>query len=341
MTGRICVISNRWSALCLLLPALFACEQESLLVISGPTMGTSYTVKVVGEHLHPGKLREQIESELRRINGLMSTYDENSELSRFNRSPVAHAFPVSPEILEVLKLSGEIFDHSGGAFDVTVGPLVNLWGFGPEPSRDVVPLDEEIDAARQRTGFGLLQMDDAGLLKTRNIYVDLSAIAKGYAVDRLARILDAQDVENYLIEIGGELRARGINDQGSPWAIAIEVPDNLSRSVFRTLELRDMSMATSGDYRNYFEVDGARYSHTIDPRTGRPITHNIASVTVLSPSAAMADGYATAINVLGAEQGLALAQAQNLAVLVIIKTEDGFREQLSQALDTYLNENLD
>ena len=341
MTGRICVISNRWSALCLLLPALFACEQESLLVISGPTMGTSYTVKVVGEHLHPGKLREQIESELRRINGLMSTYDENSELSRFNRSPVAHAFPVSPEILEVLKLSGEIFDHSGGAFDVAVGPLVNLWGFGPEPSRDVVPLDEEINAARQRTGFGLLQMDDAGLLKMRNIYVDLSAIAKGYAVDSLARILDTQGVENYLIEIGGELRARGINDQGSPWTIAVEVPDNLSRSVFRTLELRDMSMATSGDYRNYFEVDGARYSHTIDPRTGRPITHNVASVTVLSPSAAMADGYATAINVLGAEQGLALAQAQNLAVLVIIKTEDGFREQLSQALDTYLNENLD
>lgn len=341
MNWRNCVISSRRHVFCLLLPVLFACEQESLLVISGPTMGTSFTVKVVGEQLDAGKLRSQIEEELQKINGLMSTYDENSELSKFNRFPVLRPFPVSQEVLEVLKLSSEIFEHSGGAFDVTVGPLVNLWGFGPEPSRDVVPRDEEIEAARQRTGFGLLQIADGRLLKTRNIYVDLSAIAKGYAVDQLALILQKQGVANYLIEIGGELRASGQNAQGDPWIIAVEVPDELSRSMFRTLELRDMSMATSGDYRNYFEVDGARYSHTIDPRTGRPITHNVASVTVLSQSAAMADGYATAINVLGVEQGLALAQAQNLAVLVIIKTGDGFREQLSPALDTYLNENLD
>ena len=341
MSWRNCVISSRRHVFCLLLPVLFACEQESLLVISGPTMGTSFTVKVVGEQLDAGKLRSQIEEELQKINGLMSTYDENSELSKFNRFPVLRPFPVSQEVLEVLKLSSEIFEHSGGAFDVTVGPLVNLWGFGPEPSRDVVPRDEEIEAARQRTGFGLLQIADGRLLKTRNIYVDLSAIAKGYAVDQLALILQKQGVANYLIEIGGELRASGQNAQGDPWIIAVEVPDELSRSMFRTLELRDMSMATSGDYRNYFEVDGARYSHTIDPRTGRPITHNVASVTVLSQSAAMADGYATAINVLGVEQGLALAQAQNLAVLVIIKTGDGFREQLSPALDTYLNANLD
>jgi len=335
------VINNRPYFFLLLLPILFACERESLFVISGPTMGTSYTVKIVHEDLDMGKLRSQIEAELRRINGLMSTFDENSELSRFNRSPVSSPFPVSPEILEVLKLSREIHEHSGGAFDVTVGALVNLWGFGPEPSRDTVPGDEEIEAARQRTGFAFLQIEDGRLVKNGNIYVDLSAIAKGYAVDQMALILQKQGVTNYLVEIGGELKASGRNDQGSPWTIAVEKPVNLSRSVFRTLELRNMSMATSGDYRNYFEVDGKRYSHTIDPRTGRPITHNVASVTVLGPSAAIADGYATAINVLGVEEGLNLAQAQNLAVLVIIKTEDGFTERWSPALDVYLNENLD
>ncbi|MCZ6502833.1 MAG: FAD:protein FMN transferase [Gammaproteobacteria bacterium] len=335
------MINNRPYFFLLLLPILFACERESLFVISGPTMGTSYTVKIVGEDLDRGKLRSQIEVELQRINGLMSTFDENSELSKFNRFPVSSPFTVSAAILEVLMLSSEIFDHSGGAFDVTVGPLVNLWGFGPEPSRDTVPGDEEIEAAKQRTGFALLQIQDGRLLKKRNIYVDLSAIAKGYAVDQLALILQKEDVTNYLIEIGGELKASGRNDQGNPWTIAVEVPDNLNRSVFRTLELRNISMATSGDYRNYFEVDGERYSHTIDPRTGRPITHNVASVTVLDPSAAIADGYATAINVLGVEEGLNLAQAQNLAVLVIIKTEDGFKERTSLALDVYLNENLD
>ena len=310
-------------------------------MVSGPTMGTSYTVKIVEEGPDRGKLRSQIEMELQRINGLMSTYDENSELSKFNRSPVSSPFPVSPEILEVLELSREIHAHSGGAFDVTVGPLVNLWGFGPEPSRDTVPDDKEIEAAKQRTGFATLEIHDDRLLKSRNIYVDLSAIAKGYAVDQLALILQKQGVTNYLVEIGGELKASGRNDQGNPWTIAIEVPDNKNRSVFRTLELHNISMATSGDYRNYFEVDGERYSHTIDPRTGRPITHNLASVTVLHPTAAVADGYATAINVLGVEEGLNLAKAQNLAVLVIIKTEDGFKERTSPALDAYLDENLD
>ena len=284
------------------------------------------------------KIGSEIEAELKRINSLMSTYDENSELSQFNRFQGKGLFPVSPETLEVLRLSGSVHDHSDGAFDVTVGPLVNLWGFGPGPSRDSIPADEEIEAARHRTGFGLLQIDDDGLRKDSDLYLDLSAIAKGYAVDRVALILEAGDIRNYLVEIGGELRARGQNDRGNPWTIAVEKPNSLSRSIFRTIPLRDMSMATSGDYRNYFEVDGKRYSHTIDPRTGRPITHNVASVTVLAASAAVADGYATAINVLGVEKGLSLARQLDLAVLVLVKQEDGFIERSSPALDDYLDQ---
>jgi thiamine biosynthesis lipoprotein len=176
------------------------------------------------------------------------------------------------------------------------------------------------------------------LRKDSDLYLDLSAIAKGYAVDRVALILEAGDIRNYLVEIGGELRARGQNDRGNPWTIAVEKPNSLSRSIFRTIPLRDMSMATSGDYRNYFEVDGKRYSHTIDPRTGRPITHNVASVTVLAASAAVADGYATAINVLGVEKGLSLARQLDLAVLVLVKQEDGFIERSSPALDDYLDQ---
>jgi FAD:protein FMN transferase len=321
----------------MLLFVLSACEKNGLQIISGQTMGTTYTVKIVDEDLDNATIRSQIERELKRVNGLMSTYDRHSELSTFNRAPVSVPFKVSQDTLEVLKLSAEIYANSEGAFDVTVGPLVNLWGFGPEASRDDVPQDDEIEAAMRRTGFDLLRLGDGWLSKDRDIYVDLSAIAKGFAVDRLALILEDQDVDNYLVEIGGELRARGTNDQGRPWTIAVEKPDNLSRSVFRTLPLRDMSMATSGDYRNYFEVDGARYSHTINPRTGRPVTHNVASVTVLAPSAAIADGYATAIDVLGLEPGLGLARAQKLAVLVIIKTQSGFEERSSPALDLYLN----
>ena len=336
MDWRIYVTPAKLLLLLVLLPFLPGCEQERLVVISGPTMGTSYTVKLVGMGLDKMKIGAEIDAELKRINSLMSTYDEHSELSQFNRSQGTDLFPTSPELLEVLRLSAEVHDHSDGAFDVTVGPLVNLWGFGPDPSRDSVPGDEEVEAARQRTGFGLLQIGGNGLHKENDLYVDLSAIAKGYAVDHVALVLDAWSIRNYLVEIGGELRAKGKNDRGISWTIAVEKPGSLSRSVFRTIELRDMSMATSGDYRNYFEVEGERYSHTIDPRTGQPITNNVASVTVLAPSAAVADAYATAINVLGVEKGLSLARELDLAVLILVKKADGFIERVSPTLDVYL-----
>ncbi len=321
----------------LILTFLAGCDAARLQTFSGSTMGTTYTVKVVGQNL-PDNLGDLLDSELIRINSLMSTYDVQSELSRFNHSRVNEPFTVSPDLISVVKLARTVFEDSDHAFDPTIGPLVNLWGFGPDPALDVVPSDSAIMDALARVGFTALVIGSDSLTRDKALYVDLSAIAKGYAVDQLALILDGHGLKDYLVEVGGELRASGHNEAGRIWTIAIETPDKLSRSIFRALPLRDMGMATSGDYRNYFEVDGVRYSHTIDPKTGRPITNNIASVTVLASSTALADGYATAIGVLGLERGMLMADEQNLPVLVIIKTSSGFVERLSTRLEQYLDE---
>lgn len=327
--------------LCLLLASLVyltGCGGPELATLQGQTMGTTYTVKVFAAEVDEDTLHRDIDEELARINGLMSTYIPDSELSRLNRAPVGEWFEISDDTRRVIELSREIYHLSGGSFDITVGPLVNLWGFGPDPVPDQVPSDEEIARALERTGFDLLSMRNNRIRKEGDIYVDLSAVAKGYAVDRVAALAEERGSSNYLVEIGGELRASGINDRGRPWNIAIEVPEGIERSVYRTVEVRDGGVATSGDYRNYYEIDGKRYSHTIDPVTGRPIQHNLASVTVLATTAARADALATAINVMGPESGLAMAEAQNLAVQVIIKTDKGFQERTSSAWEAYLTE---
>lgn len=326
---------------CLLVATLVllaGCGGPELASLQGQTMGTTYTVKVFAAETDTEALHEEIDEELGRINGLMSTYIADSELSRLNRAPVGEWFEVSEDTRRVIELSREIYELSDGSFDITVGPLVNLWGFGPDPGSDQLPSDEEISEALERTGFDLLSIENNRVRREADIYVDLSAIAKGYAVDRIAELVESKGLRNYLVEIGGELRARGINDRKQPWNIAIEVPEGLQRSVYRTVEISDMGMATSGDYRNYYEIDGKRYSHTIDPVTGRPIEHDLASVTVLSRTAARADGMATAINVMGPERGLAMAERQNLAVQVIIKADEGFRERTSSAWEAYVAE---
>lgn len=317
---------------------LTGCGGPELATLQGQTMGTTYTVKVLAAEVDEETLHRDIDEELARINGLMSTYIDDSELSRLNRAPVGEWFEISDDTRRVIELSREIYQISGGSFDITVGPLVNLWGFGPDPVPDQVPSDAEIARALERTGFDLLSMRNNRIRKEGDIYVDLSAVAKGYAVDRVAALVEDGGSGNYLVEIGGELRASGINDRGRPWNIAIEVPEGIQRSVFRTVEVTDRGMATSGDYRNYYEIDGKRYSHTIDPATGRPIKHNLASVTVLAATAARADALATAINVMGPESGLAMAEAQNLAVQVIIKADEGFQERTSSAWEAYVSE---
>ncbi|MFT5209148.1 MAG: thiamine biosynthesis lipoprotein [Flavobacterium sp.] len=321
--------------------ALTACSPQSPTLLTGSTMGTTYSIKISDAIEDTEVLQNQIDALLLRINNLMSTYISDSELSKFNQSEMDIPFSLSTENVEVFAMAEKIHEQSKGQFDVTIGPLVNLWGFGPKKTEMLVPGNEEIETAKNSVGMQYLQISSDRVSKTKAVYVDLSAIAKGYGVDMIAELLNRKGIENYLVEIGGELRAKGVNDQGRYWRIAIEKPDVMQRIPYKSLELKNLGMATSGDYRNYFEVDGSRYSHTISPISGRPITHNVASVTVIDPSTAMADGYATAINVMGVDAGMKMSEELNLAVLMIIKTENGFEERYSSQYKVLINSERD
>ncbi|OHB70276.1 MAG: hypothetical protein A2V70_17065 [Planctomycetes bacterium RBG_13_63_9] len=306
---------------------------ESPTTLSGETMGTSYTVKVVAlpQTVELEMLRQEIQETLSRIDGLMSTYRAESEISRFNRYDGIDWFVVSPETASVVHEAVRLGELTEGAFDVTVGPLVNLWSFGPEKdSAQRVPSPGEIASVRQRVGFRNLavRISPPALRKNRNdLYVDLSGIAKGFAVDQIAEHLDFRGIEDYMVEIGGEIRAKGHNHRGIPWRLAVESPLADRRMVHRVVSLENAAMATSGDYRNYFEKDGTRYCHIIDSRSGRPVAHGLASATVIGPSCSRADALATALMVLGPDAGFELAQREHLAVFLLLKTDTGFVEK--------------
>jgi thiamine biosynthesis lipoprotein len=341
--ARLRAMGRRWAfgwpllVVALLLPGCGPGPQQAVLALRGATMGTTYSVQIPEDPavaFDRAALAERIKALLAEINALMSTYQPDSELSRFNASASTDWIPASPELVAVIAAAQEVSRASDGAFDATVGPLVNLWGFGPRVTADALPTDAEIAAARALVGWQKLRLRDEppALRKARpDLYVDLSAIAKGYAVDRVAEVLEAAGITNYLVEIGGELRGRGVNGRGEPWRIAIERPDTERRAIFRVVALQDLGMATSGDYRNFFEVDGERYSHTIDPASGRPVGHRLASVTVLADAAMDADAWATALLVLGPERGMALADAQGIAALFIEHAADALRATASQA----------
>ncbi len=330
-------VAARWCMTLLVLAGHMGCSQESSLPVyefTGPTMGTSYSVKLVGpagqtDQPDRQEMATEIARILEQIEALMSTWRPDSEISAFNQSAGTDWFAISDETHAVLSAAQEISSLTGGAFDVTVGPLVNLWGFGPLPMREQPPTSEEITRARERTGYKQLSLRTTppALRKQHpEITVDLSAIAKGYAVDRLAVLLDAHNISNYLVEIGGELRARGHNARGEQWTVAVERPLANQRSLQRLLHIQDHAVATSGNYRNFFDHDGQRYSHTIDPRVGVPVTHDLASVTVVGRSAMMVDALATGFTVLGPVEGFDLAVQQGVAALFIVRTIDGFTE---------------
>ncbi len=330
---------KNWLNLMLIFTVCSGCSRVSMVTVSGSTMGTTYQVKVATDQsLDKKALEIELESELTLINRIMSTWRHDSNLSVFNRSPIGQPMPVPDELIRVLQLSNLIHQISDGAFDVSIGPLVNLWGFGPDAVSDGIPTEARIDEALLQTGINHLHIQNGTLTRQIDLQIDLSGIAKGYAVDRISQLLSRKGLENHLVEIGGELKARGVNDRRIHWLIAIEKPAGLESSIFRTLPLDDLAMATSGEYRHYREIDGKRYSHTIDPRTGKPVTHHLASVTVIHESAAMADGFATAINVLGPDDGMSLAIKQKLSVLFIIKSVNGFVEKRSPSMDAYLKE---
>ena len=310
---------------------------EELHEFTGLTMGTSWSVLVHAAQLpltRP-RLQSEFSTILNRVNSEMSTYLPESELSRINDTGGAAWLTVSASLMHVLQAAQDISRSTQGAFDVTIGPLVNLWGFGPEQDF-AVPGEEHIDAALRLVGYEYLHLDPAAsaLKKTNGgIQIDLSAIAKGYGVDEIAHYLERLNLDNYLVEIGGEIRARGVNRANIPWQIGIEQPVGGQRQVRRIIRLGNSAMATSGDYRNYFEHEGTRYPHTLDPRTGRPVAHGLTSVTVLHPSTMLADAWATGLLVLGPEEGFALALKNGLAAYFIVRGEPGFEEIFTPAFE--------
>ncbi|HOW69935.1 MAG TPA: FAD:protein FMN transferase [Phycisphaerae bacterium] len=293
-------------------------------------MGTAYTVKYAGRGRPvPGdleSLQEAVEGALRSVQQGMSVYLPDSELSRFNRHEDGSPFPMSAETFHVFRRAIQIGEESGGAFDITVGPIVNLYGFGPDPFRVNLPSEEELVALRPSIGYQKLELDSAaGTIRKRHSKVrcDLSAIAKGYGADRVAAVLDRRGMGDYMVEVGGEVRVRGCNLEGQPWRIAIERPVADDVEIHRVVPLIDQAIATTGDYRVFYIRDGKRISHTIDPRTGRPVGHSLASVTVIADDGESADAWATALMVLGAEEGGALAERRKMAALFLSRGEDG------------------
>ena len=316
--------------------AALSVMRNAVVQIKGETMGTTYRVSVVvpvyiswTREFRDELLKKKIDEELARVNSLMSTYDPNSELSRLNKHQSEEPFPISADTAKVLRLALEIAQKTNGAYDPTVGPLVNLWRFGPEDRPEKVPSDEEIAAARQRVGWDKIkiieqpgadsQLQYAVVKSDPNAYIDLSSVAKGFGVDCIAELLIQNHYKDFLVDVGGELRSSGKNVADKDWSVGITNPGIMNMNLAKTVSLSDKAIATSGDYLNFYELDGARYSHIIDTQTGRPITHKTESVSVIDDSCMTADAWATALLALGAEKGKPLAKENGLHVIFLVR----------------------
>jgi len=304
--------------------------------MSGNTMGTQFSVKLTATVQDTSHLQQDIETSLADIENMMSTYMPDSEITRFNDSTTTDWYSVSFEFCSSVKEALALSTFTDGSFDITVGPLVNLWGFGPGAMIEEPPGDDKIAAILQSVGYEHLQADCSRPALRKDIaelFLDMSAFGKGFAADGVADRLEKQGFFDYLVEIGGEMRLAGHNVSGEKWAIGIEAPLINQRRPHTVIRLTDTAMATSGDYRNYFEADGQRYSHTIDTRTGRPVTHSLSSVTVVDDSGYRADALATALLVMGPEKGMQLATREDLAVLFLVRGESGIEERSTPAFD--------
>jgi FAD:protein FMN transferase len=301
--------------------------------LQGQTMGTFWSLRVVATAgLSMAGVQSGVQAELDRIDASMSTYKSDSELSRFNAAAADSWHTLSAACFDVVEHALRLAEDTEGAYDPTVGPLVNAWGFGPGVSQNRIPSDEIIAAARERVGWWRIERDAVTrrIRQPGGVYIDLSSVAKGYAVDVVGDWLSTQGVTAWLVEVGGEMKARGSKPDGSCWRVGIEMPDAPDR-YFCTLALKDMAIATSGDYRRRFVDHDGLYSHHIDARSGRPVPHAVASVSVLATSALHADPLGTAMTLLGPDRGLAYAQSRDLAVLFVLRTPDGLEPRLSPA----------
>lgn len=328
---------------------LAACgKQTQTVTLEGETMGTTYTVKYLSDGLDlpkPEIMQTQIDNILQEVNRQMSTYRPDSEISRFNQMrETGRPLKISKDFADVTAEALRLNRITEGALDVTVGPLVNLWGFGPDKAVTYSPGKAEIEQAAQAVGMDKIVLSADGqsatLAKTQaGVYLDLSAIAKGFGVDKVARHLEKSGIRNYLVEIGGELHGKGRNASGQAWRVGIEQPNRTQGSGTQIIvPLDNRSLATSGDYRNFhLDKDGKRLSHIINPQTRAPIRHKLASVSVIADTAVTADGLSTGLFVLGEEKALAIAEQHGLAVFLIIYDNKGYKTEMSSAFKKLVN----
>ena len=306
------------------------CVDSREVIISGYTMGTFYNVKIVGGKIrNTNKLKTAVENRLKEINMSMSTYIAESEISKFNADiSDAEKFWVSDDFINVMMVSKKLYKLTDGAWDGTIKSLSDLWGFGSTEKKVKIPEKKAIDRILAKTGFDKIIVKENNYLKKQkaDVKLDLSSVAKGYAVDQIAELIIEKGFENFLVEIGGEVYASGFRGDGKEWKIGINMPEkNASfNKVYQSIKLHNTAVATSGDYRIFFEVDGKRYSHVLDPKTGCPVSNQVVSVSILSNRCAFADGLATAVMVLGHKKGLQLInRLENVEGLIIARQKDG------------------
>ncbi len=318
---------------------IFACDQQpnKYAQITGYTMGTSYQVTVEINDLDTNQLKTDIDSRLSTINQLMSTYIDNSELSLFNQSINTNCHRLSNETLYVIKNAIEVSTNTKGKFDVTLAPLIEIWGFDKKDTHNNIPEAALISQLLTQIGYQKIKVNERCISKENpNLTINLSAIAKGYAVDEIANLIRNKGAKNYLVEIGGEIANLGVNNKSQPWRLAIESASTDKRSIQKIISPNGLGVATSGNYRNYFEKDGRRFSHTIDPTTGYPITHQLASVTVLHKETMVADALATAMMVMGPTESLSYANNNNIPIFMLVKKDNDFIEVFSDAFGIYI-----
>ncbi|WP_205343068.1 FAD:protein FMN transferase [Denitrificimonas caeni] len=314
--------------------ALSGCESNSerVEVLSGPTMGSTFTIKYVYNATTPAAdaVGVEVQSILDQVDRQMSTYRLDSDIARFNQSPAQTCMPMPQPVLDLAQYGFELSQLSDGAFDLTLGPLLNLWGFGPQARSKHVPSAEAIAEAKARVGYQHVRVVDGQLCKDADVKIEFNSIAAGYTVDRISERFAELNIDSYMIEVTGELIAKGRKPDGTPWRIAMEQPlGDGQRVIQRVLEIDGYGVNTSGDYRNYFEENGIRFSHTIDPQAGAPISHRLASVTVVDRSTLHADGLGTLLLVLGPERGLSFAEEHDIAAFFVMRDGEGFATQVS------------
>ncbi|QOC21395.1 FAD:protein FMN transferase [Wenzhouxiangella sp. AB-CW3] len=339
-----CRVTGRVSGLLLVLSALLslaACSSPpESHVLQGQALGTYWSVRMVmPEQARATEgLRSEIEDALELVDRQMSTWREDSDLSRFNQLEAGQSMEIPEAFAHVLETALDIAELSDGHFDPTIGPLVNLWGFGPEGRRSEPPPEDEIEQALQRVDWRRLDYDPdtRRLTQPGDAYLDFSGIAKGFAAELVAERLMERGIEHFIVDLGGDMVVRGQRPDGTPWRIAIERPEPDTRDIFSVIEVRDRALVTSGSYRNYFEYGETSFSHTIDPHIGRPIPEELVSVTVVHDDCTVADALATAITAMGADEGYRFARENELAALLLVIDGDSVAERMTEAFAGYL-----